>query len=222
MRAGEVLDYARTLLGQAGAAIPTAHLLQLLQTAQEEVSREAKLPRRVVVYDDLTSANQLVLPTDARKESLIAAYYVAKDEDDDPKHISELPIYDFVSASRYHPQWTLWEPAAKPIFVMYDPAQNPDNPRPAPGPSAEHEQTIRIVYVQKPTRLTDLDSVVFDDKFDGLVPVLAYRVAYLLMRDQHYLREYERAMSALAGQARPPAVNVKNTMYLANALRGAR
>jgi hypothetical protein len=219
--AGELVDYIRSLAPQA-VAVPTGQLLNLLAVAQDEVSRETKLPRKVVQYDDLTADNQLVLPVDARKETLMAAYLVTKDEDGVVTGSRSLPIYDFVSASRYHPNWTSWDPSDATRFIMYDPAHDPDCPRPAPAPSVEFPASFRVIYVVKPTAIAGLDTVVMDGKFTGLAPVLAYRVAYLLTRDMVMLREYERAMYALAGQARPAPVVVRSALYLAGAPGGTR
>lgn len=213
MTVGELVDYIRSLAPQAMAA-PTGQLVNLLSIAQEEVSREAKLPRKVVQYDDLTAANQLVLPTDARKESLVAAYVIAKDDTDAIVSSRELPIYDFVTASRRYSDWTLWDPSDGTRFIMYDPAYDPDCPRPAPAPSADYPTSFRVIYVVKPTAFAGLDSTVFDGKFKGLAPVIAYRVLYLLTKDTMMLREYERAAYALSGQARPAPVVVKNALYL--------
>jgi hypothetical protein len=221
MTAGELIDYIRTLAPQAVAA-PTGQLLNLLGIAQEEVAREAKLPRKVVQYDDLTADNQMVLPSDARKESLVAVYLVTKDDDGLPSASRSLPIYDFMSASRRWADWTMWDASAATRFVMYDPSHNPDCPRPAPAPSEGDPATFRVVYVVRPTAITGVDSHVFDGKFEGIAPVLAYRVAFLLTRDPVMLREYERAMNALAGQARPPAVVVQNPLYAWNEPWGSR
>jgi hypothetical protein len=219
--AGELVDYIRSLAPQA-VAVPTGQLLNLLTVAQDEVSREAKLPRKAVQYDDLTADNQLVLPTDARKETLMAAYLVTKDDNGDVIDSRALPIYDFVSASRYHPNWTSWAPSSAARFMMYDPAHDPDCPRPAPAPSVEFPASFRVIYVVQPTAITGLDTVVLDGKFTGLAPVLAYRVAYLLTRDMVMLREYERALHALSGQARPAPVVVRNMLYVASAPEGSR
>jgi hypothetical protein len=219
--AGELVDYIRSLVPQA-VATPTAQLLNLLTVAQEEVAREAKLPRRVVQYDNLTADNQLVLPDDARKESLVAVYLITKNDVNEVTASRSLPIYDFISASRYHPNWTTWEATDATRFIMYDPAHDPDCPRPAPAPSIASPASFRVIYVQRPVEITGLDTVVMSGKFGGLAPVLAYRVAYLLGRDAVMLREYERAMFALAGQARPAPVVVNNPLYLWNQPRGAR
>ena len=213
MNAGELIDYIRTLLGPQAGGIPTGHLLNLLNVAQEEVSREAKLPRKVVQYDELTAGNQLVLPTDARKESLVAVYKLDKNDDGDVESSRSLRIMDFVTASREHPNWTTWDATDATKFVMYDPAHDPDCPRPVPAPSSEFPASFRVIYVVRPTRLVELTDLPFGGKFAGLTPVLAYRVAYLVARDPVMLREYERAINALAGQARPPSVVVRNPLY---------
>lgn len=222
MNAGQLVDYIRTLTGQALQAVPTGHILNLINTAQEEVSRETKLPRKVVQYDNLTASNQLVLPLDARKESLAAVYFISKDTNQDVVSSRAMPVYDFIAASRVHPNWTTWDPSGNPIFIMYDPAYDPDCPRPVPGPSVAEPQSFRVIYVVKPDLVTGLDSQVLDGKFSGLTTVLAYRVAYLVTRDGLMLREYERAMNALAGQSRPANVVAQNPIYKFNAPGGAR
>lgn len=222
MNAGELIDYIRTLTGGAAASVPTGQMLNLINTAQDEISREAKLPRKVVQYDDLTADNQLVLPNDARKETLVEAYMVTKDDTGKVTASRSLPIYNFVTASRMHPNWTTWDPTDEARFIMYDPAYDPDCPRPVPGPSVDHPQSIRVIYVVKPEHVTGLDSVVFEGKFTGLATVIAYRVAFLLTRDGVMLREYERAMNALAGQSRPPALVIKHALYAWNAPGGTR
>lgn len=212
MTAGELVDYIRTLAPAAQAA-PTGMLLNLLGIAQDEVSREAKLPRKVVQYDNLTADNQLVLPTDARKETLIAAYLLTKDDAGDVTASRSLRIYDFITASRAHPDWLSWDASDETRFIMYDPAHDPDCPRPAPAPSATYPASFRIIYVQEPTAITGVDTVVLDGKFTGLASVLAYRVAYLLTREMTFLREFEKAMHALAGQARHPTVVPFNPLF---------
>jgi hypothetical protein len=222
VNAGELIDYVRTLLGAQAGSIPTGHLLNLLNVAQEEVSREAKLPRKVVQYDELTAANQLVLPEEARKESLIAVYKLGKNDDGDVESSRSLRIMDFVTASREHPNWTTWDASDATKFIMYDPAHDPDCPRPVPGPSSEFPGSFRVIYVVRPNRLSELTDLPFSGKFIGLMSVLAYRVAYLVARDPVMLREYERAINALAGQARPPSVIVRNPLYAYSAPDGTR
>jgi hypothetical protein len=222
VNAGELIDYTRTLAGGAAAQVATGHLLNLLNIAQDEVSRETKLPRRVLQYDNLTAANQLVLPADARKESLIAAYAIDKNDLGEVTNSRSLPVYDYITASRTHPNWTTWEATSQVRFIMYDPAYDPDNPTPVPAPSVQFPQSFRLVYVLRPGEITGLGSVVFDGKFSGLHTVLAYRVAFLVTRDVAMLREYERAMNALAGQSRPASVVVKNSLYQFSALGGPR
>jgi hypothetical protein len=222
VNAGQLVDYIRTLTGQALQAVATGHILDLINTAQEEISRETKLPRKVIQYDNLTASNQLVLPLDARKESLIAVYHITKDDNQVVTGSRSMPIYDFIAASRLHPSWTTWDPSGQPTFIMYDPAFDPDCPRPAPGPSVTEPQSFRLIYVMKPDRVTGLDSPVLDGKFTGLTTVLAYRVAYLITRDAVMLREYERSMNALAGQSRPATVVAQNPLYKFNAPEGAR
>lgn len=222
MTAGELIDYVRILTGERGQAAPTGLLLNLLNIAQDEVSRETRLPRKAVQYDGLTADNQLVLPADSRKEALVEAYQLTKDADGNVTDSAALPIYDFVTAGRVHPNWLQWEAADRARFLMYDPAMDPDCPRPAPKPSVDHPQSFRVVYVVQPTDATSLASEVLAGKFKGLSTVLAYRVAYLLTRDQAMWGEYEKAMRALNGQARPPTVIVKNKLYRAYLPGGER
>jgi len=222
VNAGELIDYVRTLIGASAAGIPSGHLLNLLNVAQEEVTREAKLPRKVVQYDNLTAGNQLVLPSDARKESLVAVYKLSKNDDGDVESSRSLRIMDFVTASREHPNWTTWDASEATKFIMYDPAHDPDCPRPVPPPSVSEPGSFRVIYVVRPERLVELTDVPFGGKFLGLMPVLAYRVAYLVSRDAVMLREYERAVNALSGQARPPSVVVRNPLYAYSAPDGSR
>jgi hypothetical protein len=246
VNAGELIDYTRTLAGGAANQVATGHLLNLLNIAQDEVSREAKLPRRVATYNNLIMASQFALPADARRESVIAVYAIRNDETNpvtvdstivfadstvltadiqstpEASNSRSLPVYDYVTASRMHPNWTTWDSTDEPRFVIYDPAFDPDYLRPVPAPSVQYPQSFRVVYVLKPAEITSLESVVFDGKFTGLHTVLAYRVAFLVTRDVAMLREYERAMNALAGQSRPASVVAQNPLYRFTAPGGAR
>lgn len=222
MTAGQLIDYVRTLVGPASVGMAPGHLLNLLNIAQDEVSREARMPRKVVQYSGLTADNQMVLPSDARTEGLIEVHALSFDGDGALSNSRPLQIFDYVSAARYHPSWATWEGGSGPSFVVYDPAHTPACPRPVPAPTADAPASFRVLYIARPADLSSLSDLVFGGKFSGLATVVAYRVAYLLTRDQAMYGEYERALRALVGQSRHPTVMVKNPLYLANLPLGER
>lgn len=189
MTAGNLIDLTRTLSGMPD--VPPAHLLTLLNTVNDEVSRDVGVPIGTVDFMNLTTVSQLQIPANGREEGLLAVYRLTVDDEGAVTQSRQMPLFSFQQASEYEPQWTIEEPAAEARFIVYDPAQLYNNPMPVPAPSVTYPHSYRLVYRVHPCEMETLADQPLDGKYPSFHDILAYRAAYLLTRDQNLYREYE-------------------------------
>lgn len=211
MKTQELIDFVATLMNRAD--IPGAHLLSMLNAVQEEVSRELQIPRGIVDYNNLTDPTQFTLPADGREEGVIEVYAITRNTLGEQTGSRRLPMYDFRTASQYHPGWTHWEPDGEAQFMVYDPAQDPNQPLLIPEPSIAHPQHLRMVYAVKPEPMVGMEDEPFNGKHESFHTILAYRVSYLMTGSEIHLREYERQMNAARGAAPTGRVRAFNPMF---------
>lgn len=219
MNAGELIDYVRSLTGTEAA---TAHLLTMLNVAQDEVSRELRLPTNTVEYHDVGSTNDLALPDDARVEGVQEVYKLVKNDDGDVISSTRLQLYDMRSAAQFERGWAEVPAAKEARYVVYDPAQIAATLHPVPPPSATTLQHYRVLYAQVPDKMDSLGDQPFAGLFDSFHVILAYKVAHLISGDERWSRQYELRMNQANAGTRKPQAMIQNRMYRAHAWKGRR
>ncbi len=220
MNAGELIDLTRTLAGMPN--LPPAHVLTLLNVANDEVSRDARVPIGTVNMFGLTTASQLQVPQDGREEGLMAVYHVRRNEEEVEESVRELRLLSFRAASELYPGWTTWGEAESPTFVVYDPPQLFNDPLPVPGPSAEHVHDYRLVYLIRPCKMETMTDKPLDGKHASFHDALAYRAAFLLTRDRDMRAEYELKIRRMRRFTQDLAPRVFNPLWNEYARVGGR
>lgn len=221
MNAGELIDLTRTLAGMPD--VPPAHILTLLNTVNDEVSRDLRLPIGTVDFRGITLVSQLQIPSDGREEGMLALYRLTVDEDDAVTGSTKLPLWTFQQASEYEPQWTIEVAAEAARFVVYDPAQLYNNPTPVPPPSAEYPHDYRMVYMVRPCPMENFPDLPLDGKHASFHDILAYRAAYLLTRDDRLGREHELKIRRARAATVQTAPVIQNPLWWGTgAARGGR
>jgi hypothetical protein len=218
--AGSLIDLTRTLAGMPD--VPPAHLLNLLNVINDEVSRDIGVPIGTVDFYDVTSVSMLQIPENGREEGLLAVYQLHRDDDGNVRESRQLPLWSFQQASEYEPNWSTREPGEVARFIVYDPSQLYNNPMPVPNPSVAMPQSFRMVYQVHPCEMETLQDQPLDGKWPGFHDILAYRAAYLLTRDEKMLREYELKIRRARGRSAKTAPPVINQLWThSGAGRGA-
>jgi hypothetical protein len=222
MTAAELIDMVRALAPQQSGGLPPATILQMLNVAQEDMSRAAKAPIATVDYGPITDPTDFAWPADAREDGIIAVYSLALDEDDHVTSSRLIPVWDFSTASLYDANWTLRPAASRADLVVWDVAYLAAFPLLVPPPSADAPQYLRVTYAVRPEKMTQLSDEAFHGRLSAYHDGLAYRVSFLLARDGLLLREYDRRvreMRAVVGRA---PERVVNPMYSSRQLLSGR
>ena len=220
MKAAELMEMVRVLAPQA--PLTDATLLQFLNIAQEDVSREIRGPTQTVMYTGINGVGVFDWPSDARKDGILRVYALSLDENDNVVSSEEVPVWDFNTASTYEPNWTLEQPADVARFIVWDPTAEVATPYPVPPPDSSNVQAYRINYVVRPTKMDALDDEPFNGQMQSFHDILAYRAAYLLARDPSMLAEYNRKLTAARGASMNGIMVTKNPMYTRTVVRGGR
>ena len=219
MTAGQLISYLRAVVKDYD--VSTAHAIELLNLAMDEISREIKLPQRTVTYESATSVADMVLPTDARSEGLIAVYGLSRNSSGVLYQATgPLPLLTSEDASAQDENWWFTDPSQDIQYVVYDPAQSGSYPRPVPPPDSSNPQNYRIVYAVEPTPMSALDDQPFDGQYDSFHILIAYKVAYMMTGNQIHLREYEKRMNALHAKTRPHGFLPRNMFMTAYTVGG--
>lgn len=220
MTAAELMDLVRVLTGQGNLTDGT--LLQFLNVAQEDVSREIRAPTDTVMYSEINGVGVFDWPSDARKDGILRVYALSLDEDGVEQDSQEIPVLDFNSASVYEPNWTTEKPADVARFIVWDPTAQVATPYPVPPPSSDAVQAYRINYVVRPEKMVELEDKPFNGQLESFHDVLAYRAAYLLGRDATMLGEYNRRLTAARGASGNGIMTAKNPLYRRTVVRNGR
>ena len=219
MTAGQLISYLRAVVKDYD--VSTAHAIELLNLAMDEISREVRLPQKTVTYESATAVTDLTLPVDAREEGLIAVYSLSRNSSGVLYQASgPLPLLTAEDASSQDENWWFTDPSESPSYIVYDPVQVGSYPRPVPPPSASAEQNYRIVYAVEPTPMSDLTDEPFDGEYDSFHILIAYKVAYMMTGNQIHLREYEKRMNALHAKTRPHGFLPRNMFMTAYTVGG--
>lgn len=223
MTAAELMDMVRLLArGEAMQGITDGALLQALNVAQDDVSRNLRAPTQTVTYTNVNGIGAFSWPSDARDEGIQRVYALTRDDDGNVLNSKRVPVYDFHTASVFEPSWTIAEPGPVARFIVFDPGNEVSSPYPVPPPDADNVQAYRVTYVVRPTKMTALDDQPFHGKLDSFHDALAYRAAWLLTRDTAMLMEYERRLKEARGATNRGALAPNNPLYTRNVTRGGR
>ena len=208
--------------GEALAGVTDGALLQALNVAQEDVSRELRAPTQTVRYTNVDGVGAFNWPSDARDDGILRVYALTLDEDGDTLKSQEIPVYDFATASVYEPNWTLAEAGEVARFIVFDPPNEIGSPYPVPPPDADHVQAFRVTYVVRPTKMVSHEDLPFNGRLESFHDVLAYRAAFLLARDATFAAEYARRLMEARGASNHGVVTSANPLFLRNVIRGGR
>lgn len=223
MTAAELMDMVRILArGDAMQGVTDGALLQALNVAQEDVSRNLRAPTQTVTYTNVNGVGAFNWPADARDDGIQRVYALTRDDDENVLHSQLVPVYDFQTASLFSPGWTMEEPGPVGRFIVFDPGNEIGSPYPVPPPSAENVQAYRVTYVVRPDKMTSLEDQPFHGRLESFHDVLAYRAAWLLTRDDRLLAEYERRLREGRGSTNRGAQLPNNPLYTRNVIRGGR
>jgi hypothetical protein len=221
--AAELIDMVKLFArGEAMAGVTDGAILQALNVAQEDVSRNLRAPIQTVLYTNVNGIGALTWPTDARDDGILRLYALTTDDSGTVTASSVIPIYDFETASMYEPNWTVEEAADQARFVVYDPTYEIATPYPVPPPDADNVQSYRLTYVVRPTKMAELTDEPFNGRLESFHDILAYRAAYLMTRDNAMAAEYERRMREARGASNHGPVVAFNPLYTRNVVSSGR
>lgn len=211
MKVAELIDMTRMLAGQG--EINTGATLQLLNIAQEDVSRNLRVPIQTVFYPAVNGIGAFNWPVDARDDGILRVYALTVDTNQDVLSSKEIPVYDFNTASQYFPSWTFEPPASVANFVVYDPTYEISSPYPVPPPDANNVQSYRITYVVRPAKMDSMDDEPFNGRLESFHDILCYRAAFLLSRTPDLMMEYEKRLREARGASNHGLVVAYNPLY---------
>lgn len=214
MTLAELMDMTRVLTGNAPLVDGT--LAQFLNVAQEDVSRALRAPSKITLVKNVASLSGFDWPTDAREDGVRKVYALTLDSADEVTDSREIPIYDYETASAYEPNWTVEAASGAPRFIVFDPQMEVVTPTPVPNPAADNLQSFRIHYIVRPGKMVELTDTPFNGQLESFHDVLAYRAAWLMLRDQSMLMEYERRMKEARSTSTQGKAMAKNNLYSAS------
>jgi hypothetical protein len=215
--AAELLDMVRFLT--RATDLQDGAILQALNVAMDDVGRELRAP---VVTVDILNTALLAWPADARSSGILRVEALTLDAlGVDIVNVRPIPVYDARTAGVYGRTYSLAEPSSEPSFIVYNPT-SAAAPMPVPPPDALNLQSFRVTYVQRPTKM----ALMTDEPFGGLLEsfhdILAYRAAWLILRDGVMQSEYERRMREARGASNQGIVTVVNPLYSRNVIQSGR
>ena len=211
MTAAELIDMVKVLVREV--PLTDGAILQALNVAQEDVSRNLRAPTQTVTYTNVDGIGAFNWPTDARDDGILRVYALTRDDLGAVTSSRVIPVLDFQSASLYEPNWTTQTPGEVARYIVYDPTNEIGSPYPVPPPDVDNVQAYRVTYVVRPTKMAELSDAPFNGRLESFHDILAYRAAFLLARDGTMHAEYERRMREARGASNHGAVVVKNPMY---------
>lgn len=175
----ELEQFVKELLGKeqvdTNAFYTPDELLRALNKAQQDVSQDFRIPRRLFVVETVSPFD---LPTEARGGGLISV------TDDETGRL--LPIHSVEETNNRYPGWqSVEEDSGPPAFVVYDTGNITATVTVVP----KHTTTRKyyIHYVIKPDDLSNDTDVPFntDPNLTDLHPLIAYKAAaYLFETDK--------------------------------------
>jgi len=220
VKVAELIDMVR-LLSQRQDLTDGA-VLQALNVAQEDVSRNLRAPIQTVFYPAVNSIGAFNWPSDARDEGVLAVYALQLDSNGDVTSSKQIPVWDFNTASVYEPSWTYEKPASEARFIVHDPTYEIATPYPVPPPDSQNVQSFRITYVVRPTKMVELTDEPFNGRLESFHDILAYRATWLLTQSQAMLFEFERRMREARGASNHGVITAVNPLYRRNVIQSGR
>lgn len=221
MTLAELIDMTKMLLG-GQVPYTDGAIAQFLNMAQEHVSRELRAPTQTVFYRDVSSIGNFNWPNDARDDGILYVYALSLNDSGSVTSSTNIPVYDFDTASSFEPNWTTEEAADTARFIVWDQAAEVNTPVPVPPPSSANLQSFRITYVVRPAKMDVMTDEPFNGEMESFHDTLAFRVAWLLARDQAMLMEYQKRIKAARGSSVQGFEVVKNPMYSQNVITSGR
>lgn len=164
-----------------------SEMLSLINRAQDRVSQDLKIPRRM---DSVSGATPLLLPSASWPDGLLGVY--------DTVQRKNLPLYMLGEATLHRPGWSeIGADVADPEYVVYgvDPAIGQIKLYIIPPQSVG--RAYKVYYVERPSALSALSGVPFNgtvglDEAHYLIPLWATWLAGRGESRQEYLYELQR------------------------------
>lgn len=221
MTLAELIDLTKALMG-GQVPMTDGAIAQVLNVAQEHVSRDLRAPTQTVFYRDVSSIGNFNWPSDARDDGILHVYSLVLNDSGTVTGSTRIPVYDFDTASAYEPNWTTEEAADEARFIVWDPASEVATPVPVPPPSSANLQSFRITYVVRPDKMEDMTDEPFQGQLESFHEMLAYRAVWLLARDQNMLMEYMNRVKAARATTMQGFRVGNNPMYRENVVASGR
>lgn len=209
MQAGKLIDFVRTFVQidtNRQVELPaTAHVLDLLNRAQDEMSAELGLPTRY-----LTISNQSTpfdLPADARdSDPIIEIRYAPNDS-----QTVNLPLMSIERAGLVYPNWMQDTAASDPVVAIVSGGTDAlSNVYVYPNPGSGD---FYVLYKVVPAEMSDLNDEPFNGELDRFHIALAHYVTFMLTgNDQRFAIYRDMLDRASSVRKRGPRVS-KNAGY---------
>jgi len=214
----ELEQFVTELLGKeqvdVNAFYTPDELLRALNKAQQDVSQDLRIPRRLLVVE---TPSPFDMPTEARGGGLISIV------DDETQQ--QLRIMSVEEANRNYPGWQTWEVDYEPPrFVVYDPGNITATVTAVPKHTTPRKYYIH--YAIRPGDLVADTDVPFNNDPDltDLHPLVAYKAAaYLFETDKtadgvhqanRMLQHYQVEKARLASRVlRTEQIRVRNRYW---------
>lgn len=208
MNAGRLVDHVRTFLriDSPGVQMPaTAHVLDLLNQAQDEASAELGLPAKLLTVTSQTSPFNL--PADARTTDAILELRYAPNTSETVL----LPVYSIERAGLEFPNWQQDTATDDPQIAIYSSGiDSMSQVYVHPDPGAAN---YFVLYKMKPADMVDLNDEPFNGELDRFHIMLAHRVAFDLAGNDQRFAVYRSFMGKAGGvRRRGPKVR-NNALY---------
>lgn len=208
VNAGKLIDFVGTFVrvDVPGAELPaTAHVLDLLNQAQDEASAELGVPMKLVEVANQSSAFNL--PADARNADPIIEARV-KVSVGGTRLLRQLSIE---RAGLEYPDWETSTATGDPEVLIYSTGVD-SIPMVYPHPLPSDE-TFFILYRVKPADMVDLNDVPFNGELDRFHIMLAHYVTFMLNNNDQRFAIYRSMLGDAAGVRQRGPRFAKNAGY---------
>lgn len=187
-------------------------ILRRVESAHQRVAQELQIPKRYIKDVDATAA--FSMPEEARPGGLL---YAELENDNDERNVT-IPLMTVQEANDIGIMWDTTDSDLSAYkrhahygkyLIIYDPVNISAPVYPL---GFETGDTLRMLYVLKPTRLTTIDDT---EPFDGEMPeygddILVQYVTFEILfgagaeQSQAYYNDYRKLMEEALAYTRPP------------------
>jgi hypothetical protein len=208
MNAGQLIDFVRTFLkfDAPNMELPaTAHLIDLLNRAQDEMSVELGVPTKYIeVTNQSTPFN---LPADARDTDPLIEVRYAPGTD----RTVNLPLMSIERAGVLYPNWMQDTSTGDPVLcIVGGPTDSLADVYPYPDPGTGN---FYVLYKIEPDDMTELSDTPFNGELERFHIALSHYVAFMLAgNDQRYAIYRDFLDRASSVRKRGPRVS-RNALY---------